>query len=88
MPPLLAAHSGLFTEPEAVAELSDGGLVATRQLDPLVKRLIDIVTEPDMVASIEAHDAVTRTQRTKLTTIWRRGNAAVLGQIIGGRDFD
>ena len=81
MPSLLAAQVG----PHRVAapELVSSGLVTAGRLDPLVASLLGVMTDPDLVLSVESRPA----GRLTLLTFWRRGARAVAGTIGPGRRF-
>ena len=73
MPSLLAAHAG----PRRVSppELSSSGLIAEGRLDPLVASLLRIMTDPDLLLSVESRSAGELT----LLTFWRQRSRAVAG---------
>ena len=50
MSTLLAIHAGSDVQPmAAIDELQSGGLIGAHRLDPLLVRLIDVMTDPTLV---------------------------------------
>lgn len=85
MPALLAVHSGeLCPTDRVVSELRAGGLVDTDHLDPLVTTLIDVMTDPTLVVTVE----VARSREPRLATIWGTPRRAVIGLAIAAHRFD
>ena len=81
MPSLLAAQ--VSSEQNSLPELASTGLVAAGKLDPLVASLLEVMTEPDLVLSVESQAA----GNLELVTFWRRGSQAVAGTTGTGRRF-
>jgi hypothetical protein len=81
MPSLLAAQ----VNPRQVSppELTSSGLVASGRLHPLVASLLRVMTEADLVLSVESQAA----GELSLVTFWRRGSRAVAGSTGPGRRF-
>ncbi len=81
MPALLAAQ----VSPRQVSppELTSSGLLASGRLDPLVASLLQVMTEPDLVLSVESQAA----GELELITFWRRQTRAVAGTTGSGRRF-
>lgn len=75
MPSLLAAHAGKLTRSPATSQLEAAGVIAASRLDPLVRELIDVVTDPGLVVTTETDLAGSH----GLATIWRAGHRAVIG---------
>ena len=76
MPSILAIHSGQRPAlTEAASELRSGGILATDQLDPLVTTLIEVMTNPQLVLSVEVY----RSTRPDLATFWATPRRAVVG---------
>ncbi len=89
MPTLLAVHAGTPPHSAATTELRDSGLIASQRLDPLVKSLIDVMTDPTLVVSVEVNQvAETTAPNPRLATIWRRGSRAVIGITQDRNQFD
>ena len=93
MPPLLALHGGRRPEAVAVEELRSIGVIATdpadrHRLDPLVRDLVDVITNPSLVvaAEITAENGM-RESAPRLATFWRKGPRAVIGLTGDGRQF-
>lgn len=76
MPALLAVHSG---EPlratQKTAELEAGGLFTRGKLDPLVATLLDVMTNPTLVVTVESAGA----RSLRMATIWGSRRRAVIG---------
>ncbi len=88
MPPLLAAHGGRRPDALALDELRASGLIASRNLDPLVRSLIDVMTDPTLVVTAEVvRGSTPEAQPSRLATFWRNGGRAVLGLTGDGADF-
>lgn len=88
MPSLLAAHGGSRPDASSLDELRASGLISSHRLDPLVRSLIDVMTDPKLVVTAE----VIRGQGpaatpTRLATFWRNGRRAVLGLTGDGNQF-
>ena len=81
MPSLLAAQ--VSPERGPPPELTSSGLVASGRLDPLVSSLLRVMTEPDLVLSVESRAA----GELRLVTFWRSGSRAVAGTTGPGRRF-
>jgi len=81
MPALLAAQ--VSTRPESPPELAASGLVSSGRLDPLVASLLDVMTDPDLVLSVESRAS----DELRLVTFWRCGSRAVVGSSGPGRQF-
>jgi hypothetical protein len=79
MPSLLALHAGKQPAGNAVTELRLGGVLAATRLDPLVGSLVDAITNPTLVVTVDI-DAFDPLAKPELATIWRSGDTAVLGQ--------
>lgn len=81
MPALLAAQ----VSPRRVSppELTSSGLFESGRLDPLVASLLRVMTDPDLVLSVETRAA----GELELITFWRRGSRAVAGSSGPGRRF-
>jgi len=78
MPSLLAIHAGKLPEPATIAELRAGGVMTAMRLDPLVRSLVSVITNPDLVATVEI-DRPEPSELPRLATIWRRDSVAVGG---------
>ncbi|MDJ0664788.1 MAG: ESX secretion-associated protein EspG [Acidimicrobiia bacterium] len=81
MPSLLAAQ--VSPRQASPPELSSSGLLASGRLDPLVASLLQVMTEPDLVLSVESQAA----GELELITFWRRHTRAVAGTTGPGRRF-
>ncbi|MCP4964216.1 MAG: hypothetical protein GY926_03175 [bacterium] len=76
MPSILAIHAGKRPRPDTtVAELRAGGIMATERLDPLVTTLVEVMTNPSLVITVE----LSRDANPKLATFWGTPHRAVLG---------
>lgn len=76
MPSILAIHAGQRPRPNAaVAELRAGGIVASERLDPLVTTLIEVMTNPTLVITVE----ISGGHRPRLATFWGTPHRAVVG---------
>lgn len=85
MPAILAAHAGDRSIPRnAIAALRSGGLMGTERLDPLVTTLMEVVTNPRLVVTVE----VAGGQQPRLATIWGTPRRAVVGMTDDRRRFD
>jgi EspG family len=84
MPSLLAMQTGTVAEPAAVAELRAGGIVSAGHLDPLASDLLDVITGPSLVVSV---DVDRRPETPRLVTFWRTGDRAVVGTTDAKRRF-
>ncbi len=81
MPSLLAARAG--ADHDSPPELMGSGLFTSGRLDPLVASLLEVMTDPNLVISVETSDAL----GLRLTTFWRRGHRAVVGTTGTGPHF-
>jgi hypothetical protein len=81
MPSLLAAQVSRRQVPPP--ELASSDLVASGRLDPLVISLLRVMTDPDLVLSVESRAA----GELRLVTFWRCGTRAVAGYTGPGRRF-
>jgi hypothetical protein len=61
-----------------LAELERAGIAPGRRLHPLAAGMLDVVTGPHRVITVEAE-----TTTSEISTIWIRGHAAVLGRPAG-----
>lgn len=85
MPAILAVHAGKRPRPgEAVTELRDAGLMASERLDPLVTTLVEVMTNPTLVVTVEVAGA----RSPRLATIWGTTRRAVVGMTDDRRRFD
>jgi len=85
MPTILAVYAGETPRPvKAVAELQDAGLMASEQLDPLVTTLVEVMTNPTLVVTVEVAGA----RSPRLATIWGTPQRAVVGMTDDRRRFD
>lgn len=85
MPAILAAHAGDRSVPgNAIAALRSGGLMGTERLDPLVTTLVEVMTNPTLVITVE----IAGGQRPRLATIWGTPRRAVVGMTDDRRRFD
>ncbi|MDX2468486.1 MAG: ESX secretion-associated protein EspG [Acidimicrobiia bacterium] len=76
MPSILAIHAG--QQPalsRAATELRAGGILATDELDPLVTTLVEVMTNPQLVISVEVY----RSAKPNLATFWATPRRAVVG---------
>ena len=76
MPSILAIHAGKHPEAgNTLAELRAGGIMATERLDPLVTTLVEVMTNPTLVITVElAGDT-----NAQLATFWGTPHRAVVG---------
>ncbi len=86
MPSLLAVHAGRQPHDAAITELREGGVMTARKLDPLVKALVAVITNPALVVTVEVDD-FGRDNRPELATIWRNDDTAVVGRGDGRGQF-
>ncbi len=84
MPAILAIHSGDRVTPAESAELEAGGILRRRALDPLVVALLDVITNPTLVVTVEAVGVST----PRLATIWGSEGHSVLGRTVDRHQFD
>lgn len=85
MPAILAVHTGERPGPDAaITELRKDGLMASRRLDPLLTTLIEVMTNPALVMTIE----VARSRGLRLATIWGTRRRAVIGMTDDRDRFD
>jgi hypothetical protein len=76
MPSILAIHAGKSPQPSStVAELRAAGIMTTERLDPLVTTLVDVMTNPTLVITVE----LAKTAEPRLATFWGTPHRAVLG---------
>lgn len=75
MPSLLAMRTGASPHRTAITRLATGGLVSSGRLDPMVTDLLEVMTEPSLVASVEAETP----DGHHLVTFWRQATRAVAG---------
>ncbi len=76
MPVVLAMHGGEPCGASAdVARLQDYGLVHAKSLDPLLTSLVEVMTNPSLVVTVE----VARAHSPQLSTIWGTPRRAVIG---------
>lgn len=75
MPSLLAMRTGASPHRAAITRLATGGLVSSGRLDPMVTELLEVMTEPSLVASVEAETP----DGLHLVTFWRQPTRAVSG---------
>jgi hypothetical protein len=88
MPSLLAAHGGSRPDASSLDELQASGLIASHRLDPLVRSLIDVMTNPKLVVTAEVIRGHSPTSKpARLATFWRNGRRAVLGLTGDGNQF-
>lgn len=88
VPSLLTAHGGGRPDAASLNELEASGLIASRRLDPLVRALIDVMTNPKLVVTAEViHDRTPTMKRPRQATFWRNGPRAVLGLSGDGAQF-
>lgn len=85
MPVILAVHAGQETRSaEDVATLRAGGLMASERLDPLVTTLVEVMTNPTLVITVE----VAGVRSPRLATIWGTPRRAVVGMTDDRHRFD
>lgn len=88
MPSVLAIRAGKPGAADAVDELRARGVIAADSLDPLVADLVDVMTNPSLVVSAEARRVHAGVDvRARLSTFWRSGPRAVIGQTDDKRHF-
>jgi hypothetical protein len=78
---LLGTQSPVGTDPASLrdlVELERAGIAPDRKLHPLAARMLDVVTGPHRVITVE-----TTTATSEIATIWIRGRSAVLGRPAG-----
>lgn len=79
---LLGTHGTAATSRvrlQDLVELERAGITTDRQLHPQAADMLDVVTTPTRVITVE----VTIDERTDISTIWVRSTAAVLGRPTG-----
>lgn len=79
MPSLLAVHAGRLPESATLTELRAGGIMTATRLDPLVRSLVSVITNPTLVVTVEVDDPDPG-RPPQPATLWRSGNAAVGGR--------
>jgi hypothetical protein len=79
MPSLLALHAGKEPAGDVLSELQRGGVFTATRLDPLVGSLVDAITNPTLVVTVEV-DTLDPLVKPELATIWRSGEKGVLGR--------
>ncbi len=85
IPAILAIHVGdTLQEPATLAELETGGIVAAGHLDPLVTALIDTMTNPALVVTVE----IATGSEERPVTIWASPLRAVVGTSSDRRQFE
>lgn len=85
MPVILAVHAGENPKAnDSVTELRHAGLMASERLDPLVTTLVDVMTNPSLVVTVEVAGA----RSPRLATIWGTPRRAVVGMTDDRRRFD
>ncbi len=76
MPSILAIHAGQSPHPATtVDELRAGGVVTDNRLDPLVTTLVEVMTNPTLVITVE----LSLEHQTRLATFWGTARRAVVG---------
>ena len=85
MPVVLSAHAGKLERPSpAITELCASGLMHDLELDPLAAALIEVMTDPTLVVTVE----VSASASSRLATIWGTPHRAVIGTTDDSRRFD
>ncbi len=85
MPSILAIHAGQRPQPAAaVAELRAGGIMASERLDPLVTTLVEVMTNPTLVITVELSGG----RLPRLATFWGTAHRAVIGLTDDRRRFE
>ena len=85
MPSILAVHAGQRPRPSAaIAELQAGGIMASERLDPLVTTLVEVMTNPTLVITVELSGG----HRPHLATFWGTPHRAVVGLTDDDRRFE
>jgi hypothetical protein len=80
MPSLLAVYTGREPAETALLELRQGGVITATKLDPLVRTLVGVITDPALVVTAEIDDLI-RAAKPRLATIWSNQHAAVVGSV-------
>jgi len=84
--PLLAVHAGTAPSAAELRDLRAGGLVGAAGLHPLVRSLVEVMTDPSLVVTVETK--LSRSSPPLLATFWRHADVAVVGSRSGRRNFD
>jgi hypothetical protein len=85
MPLILGIHSGDRPPPgRSLAELEHSGVLHRGLLDPMVIAMVEVMTNPMLVVTIE----VTTGNNPRLSTVWSTPRRAVVGQTCDRSRFD
>ncbi len=85
MPALLSAHTGTPATKSAAAALSAAGLVDGDELLPLVRQIIEVVTAPSLVVSVEVSREYAE---PSLSTFWNSRSTAAVGRLTANGSFE
>lgn len=80
VPVLLAVHAGSTADPAGAAQLELSGITSGGRLHPAATSILDVVTEPGLVVTVDVAGGRT----PELATFWCTRRRAVQGEIVDG----